>query len=77
MYICFQLCSIPAARDDAGIDAVEADDVLSAEDAIEEEAPDAGDTVLGEDVHAVVDLDPVLDLGREIGNNASGNAQGD
>ena len=54
----------PAACDEAGVDAVEADDVVGGEEGVEQEADDAGDGVLCQHVHAVVDLDPELDCGR-------------
>jgi hypothetical protein len=46
---------------DACIDAVQAYDVVDAEERVEHQPNDAGEAVLGEDVHGVVDSDPVLD----------------
>lgn len=54
----------PAADDDAGVDAVEADDVGCSEKGIGDEAEDTGDTVLGKDVHGVINAKPVLDWKR-------------
>ncbi len=54
----------PAADDDAGVDAVEADDVRCAKQGVEDEADHTGDAVLGENVHGVIDADPVLDCRR-------------
>lgn len=64
---------------DAGprVDAVEPDDVVDAHQRVEDEADHAGQTVLGEDVHAVVDAHPVLDLGAEIAEHAGHDAEGD
>ncbi len=50
-----------AARVEADVDAVEADDVAGAEEGVEEEAEDAREAVLRQHVHGVVDLDPELD----------------
>lgn len=54
----------PATKNDASVHAVEADDVGCAEKGVGEEAEHAGDGVLGEDVHGVVDTDPVFDCGE-------------
>lgn len=43
------------------VDAVEADDVVRAEDAVEEQSPHSGDAVLSEDIEGIVDADPELD----------------
>ncbi len=51
----------PAAVDGTGADAVETDDVVCCEESVEDEADHAGDTVLSEHVHTVVDADPELD----------------
>lgn len=51
----------PAAVDGAGVYAIQADDVGCGEDAVEEEADHAGDSVLGKHIHGVVNLDPELD----------------
>jgi hypothetical protein len=75
------------------VDAVEADDVVGAEKAVEEESPHAGDTVLSEDIEGIVDLDPELDcwllvwvtdgiddgltLGGEVRNDSGGDAKND
>jgi hypothetical protein len=77
----------------AVVDAVEADDVVGAEKAVEEESPHAGDAVLSEDIEGIVDLDPELDcwllvwgtdemddgltLGGEVGNDSGGDAEND
>ena len=52
-----------AARDEAGVDAVEADDVVGAEERVGQEADHAADSVLGEDVERVVDAEVVFDCG--------------
>lgn len=51
----------PAALDDARVDPVQADDVGRAEEGVGHQAQHAGDAVLGEDVHGVVDVEPVFD----------------
>ena len=51
----------PAAVDDAGVDAVEADDVVGAEERVEEETEHAGDGVFGEDVEGVVNSEEEFD----------------
>lgn len=59
-----KLCPIsvdPASSDDAGVDAIKTDDVGRAEDGIEDQTDYSGDTVLSEDIHCIIDLDPVLD----------------
>lgn len=43
------------------VDSVESDDVVSAEDAVEEETPHSSNTVLSEHIEGIVDLDPELD----------------
>lgn len=53
----------PATGDDAGIDAVQTDNVSCAEEGVGEKAKHAGDTVLGEHVHRIIDTDPILDCG--------------
>jgi len=57
--------------------ATETDDVVGAEEGVEKKTPHASDTVLSEHIHRVIDLDPVLDLSGEVGNNASGDAEDD
>lgn len=44
------------------VDAVETDDVVGGEEGVEDKADHAGDAVLGEHIHTVVDADPELDL---------------
>lgn len=55
--------------------AAETNDVVSAEEGVEEQADHASDAVLSEHIHRVIDFDPVLDLGREVGNNAGDDAE--
>ena len=50
----------PATRDDAGIDAVESDDVGCAEERIGHQPEHPCNAVLGEDVHCVVNTKVVL-----------------
>lgn len=57
--------------------ALEADDVVGAEEGVEEETDHAGDAVLGEDIHRIVNPDPVLDLGCKVGNDAGDDAEDD
>lgn len=52
----------PAADSGAGVDAIEADDSVVAEEGVEKKADDTGNAVFGEDVHGVVDADPVFDF---------------
>jgi len=61
----------PAAGEDAGVDAVEADNVGGAEESVCQQAEHAGHTVLREHVHGIIDLHPVLDLGGVIADDAS------
>ena len=56
-------------------DALKADNVVGAEECVEEKTDHSSDAVLGEHIHGVVDLDPVLDLGGEVGNDAGDNAE--
>lgn len=51
----------PAAGDGARVYAIEADDIRCAEEAVGEQAQDTCNSVLGEDIQAVVDLEPVFD----------------
>ena len=62
---------------DTVVHAIEADDVVGAEQAIEEEANHAGDAVLGEYVHCVVNVDEVLYLGAVIADSARDDSQED
>jgi len=43
------------------VDAVEADDVVRAEDTVEEETDHSSDTVLSEDIEGIINADPELD----------------
>ena len=52
----------PAAGDDARVYAVEADYVGGAEEGVGHQAEHAGDGVFGEDVHGVVDAEPVFNF---------------
>jgi hypothetical protein len=67
----------PAAGDDAGVDAVEANDVVGGEEGVEDEPDDAGDAVLGEHIHAVVNADPELDFSGVIADYAGDDAEDD
>lgn len=55
--------------------ATETDDVVSAEEGVEKKTDHASDAVLSEHIHRVIDSDPVLDLGGEVGNNAGDDAE--
>ena len=57
--------------------AAETDDVVCAEEGVEKKTDHSGDAVLSEHIHGVINLDPVLDLGGEVGNNASYDAEND
>lgn len=50
--------------------AAKADNVVGAEEGVEEKTPHASDAVLCEHIHGVIDSDPVLDLGGKVGNDA-------
>ena len=50
----------PAAIDDAGIDPIKANDIVGCKKTIEDETDHASDTVLREDVHAVINTNPEL-----------------
>lgn len=56
----FPVVVYPAAVYDACVDAVQADDIVGGEECVENEANDAGDAVLGEDIEGVVNADPAL-----------------
>lgn len=43
------------------VDAIKADDVICAEDTVEEESPHSSDAVLSEDIERIVNADPELD----------------
>src|SRR4051812_49260206 len=60
----------PATRDDAGADAVEADDVVGGEEGVEDQADHAADAVLSKHVERVVNADQELNLGGEIAGDA-------
>lgn len=51
----------PATWVESSVHAVETDDVVCSENTVCEETKHAGDTVLSEHVHCVVDSDPVFD----------------
>ena len=57
----------PAAVDDAGVDAVKADDVVGAEERVEEETEYAGNSVFSEHVEGVVDSEEEFDWKEESG----------
>jgi len=59
------------------VHAVEADDVVGAEQGIEDEADHAGDAMLSEYVHCVVDADQVLHLGAIVADDPSYDSQED
>ena len=50
------------------VDAVQADDVVCAEETVDEEAPHSGDAVLSEDIEGVIDTDPELDCEELVAN---------
>jgi hypothetical protein len=43
------------------VDTIETDDVVGTEDSVEEKSPHSSDTVLGEHIEGIIDLDPELD----------------
>lgn len=51
----------PAADNDASIDAVKTNNVGCAKEGVGGQAEHTGDTVLGEDIHGVVNFNPILD----------------
>ena len=57
--------------------AIVADDVVCSKDGVEEEAEDAGDAVLGEDVQGVVDLEPDFEDGGEVADASREDAEDD
>lgn len=65
----------PAAVNEAGRHAVEADDVVCSEETVEDQTDHACDTVFGEIVHAVVDADKVLEFGAVVGHDADCDAK--
>lgn len=62
----FVVVDDPATIPRAGVDAVEADDRVVCEEGVEDEADDTCDTVFGEDIHRVIDADPVFDCFRQF-----------
>ena len=56
----------PAAGDDAGIYAVETDDIGCAEEGVGYQAEHARYAVLGEHIHRIVDADPVFYCERGV-----------
>lgn len=56
--------SVEESAGGGGVDAVQGDDSAGGEEAIEDEADDAADAVLGEDVEGVVDADEEFDCER-------------
>jgi hypothetical protein len=67
----------PATGDDAGADTVKANDVIGSEEGVEDETDDTSDTVLSEHIHAVVNADPELDLGGEVGHDTGDDTEDD
>jgi hypothetical protein len=72
------------------VDAVEADDVVRAEDTVEEETNHSSDAVLSEDIEGIINADPEFDCGlleiafkvdrgfkRTLGSKVSNNTSGD
>lgn len=57
----FPLLTDPAAGDDAGIHPIKPDDVGRAEECVRQEAKNAGEAVLRQDIHTIIDTNPVLD----------------
>ena len=57
----FPVVDDPAAGGGAGVDPVQAEDGVVAKQGVEEESDDSCDAVFGEDIHGVVDADPVFD----------------
>lgn len=51
----------PATREQASVYTVEADDVRSTKEAVEDETDHTSDAVLSKHIHGIVDADPVLD----------------
>ena len=62
----------PAAGDDAGVDAVEADDVGCAKQGIGHQTKHAGDGVFGEDVKGIIDFQQVFDCVRRKSSSLAG-----
>jgi len=50
----------PTAGDGAGVDTIEADDIRCAEEAVGEQSQNTCYSVLGEDIQAVVDFEPIF-----------------
>ena len=50
-----------AASDEAGVDAVEADDVVGAEEGVEEEADHASNSMFRKNIERIVDSEEILD----------------
>jgi hypothetical protein len=61
----------------SGVASTETEDVVGAKEGVEKQADHSGDAVLSEHIHGIIDLDPVLDLGRKVGNDASDDAEDD
>lgn len=52
----------PATVDDAGVDTIEADDIIGGEEGVEDETDHAGDAVFSEHVHTIINYIPGLHL---------------
>lgn len=55
--------------------ATKTNNVVGTEEGVEKQADHSSDAVLSEHIHRVIDPDPVLDLSREVGNNAGDDAE--
>lgn len=67
----------PASIDQASRDAIETDDVVCCEQAVEDEPDHACDAVLGQVVHGIVDAEVEFYLGAEVGDDADCDAKDD
>ena len=56
----------PATDAGTGVYTVQTDDGIIAEESVEYKADDSGDAVLGENVHGVIDADPVFDYWQAV-----------
>ena len=68
---------VDPAAGHAVVDSVKPDDVVGAEQPVEDETDHARDTVLSEHIHGIVDVDQVLDLGSVIADDAGDDPEED
>lgn len=69
--------SVEPSSCDLHVDTIHADNVISTEDSVKDEADHAGDAVLREHIHSIVNAEVVLDLGSVVANNTRADTEDD